>query len=163
MKFLKKLQLTILSYSLFSNLLSKRKFKARTITLAFIFLAISSKAYGLDTVSFKQYSDLNIPVPSKVDLTKLPIGKTFQVNHSDFTLQFFFNNKDIFGYIFKRKPNIGIITHLCFYRSCEESPYDLRQVIAKPFEPPYDQTFFSVKFPRQLQYEFQGLEFLPHK
>jgi hypothetical protein len=78
-------------------------------------------------------------------------------------LQFFFNNRDIFGFIFKRKPDIGIMAHLCLYRSCEETSYDLRNVIAKPFEPPYDKTFFSIKFPSNLQYEFQGLEFLPHK
>ena len=145
------------------NFLTKCKCWAVSTILAYAIFSIPNNAYCLETISLKQYSFLNIPVPSRVDITKLPIGKVFQVNHSQFTLQFFFNNRDIFGFIFKRKPNVGIIAHLCFYRSCEETSYDLRNVIAKPFEPPYDKTFFSVKFPQKLQYEFQGLEFLPHK
>ena len=147
----------------FPNFLFKCKRWAVSTILAYAIFSIPNNAYCLETISLKQYSDLNTLVPSKVDLTKLPIGKVFQVNHSQFTLQFFFNNRDIFGFIFKRKPNVGIIAHLCFYRSCEESPYDLKNVIAKPFEPPYDKTFFSIKFPHNLQYNFQGLEFLPLK
>ena len=163
MKILKKSQPTIPLYASCSNLLTKSRYWIGSITIVFILLVAPNNAYCFDTISLKQYSVLNIPVPSKVDITKLPIGKTFQVNHSQFTLQFFFNNRDIFGFIFKRKPNIGVITHLCFYRSCEETSYDLRKVVAKPYEPPYDKTFFSVKFPSNLQYEFQGLEFLPYK
>ena len=147
----------------FPNFLTKCKCWAVSTILAYAIFSIPNNASCLDIISFKQYSDLNILVPSKVDLTKLPIGKVFQVNHSQFTLQFFFNNRDIFGFIFKRKPGTGIMAHLCLYRSCEETPYDLRNVIAMPFEPPYDKTFFSIKFPHNLQYNFQGLEFLPLK
>ena len=162
-KILKKPQ-PIPPHTPFPNFLTKYKCWAVSTILAYAIFSIPNNAYCLDIISFKQYSDLNILVPSKVDLTKLPKGKVFQVNHSQFTLQFFFNNnRDIFGYIFKRKPDTGIMAHLCLYRSCEESPYDLRHVIAKPFEPPYDKTFFSIKFSQKLQYEFQGLEFLPHK
>ena len=163
MKIVEKLQPTIPPFVSFPNLLTKWRYWVGSIAIVFIFLFVPDNAFSLNTISLKQYSDLNILVPSRVDLTKLPIGKVFQVNHSQFTLQFFFNNRDIFGFIFKRKPNTGIIAHLCFYRSCEETSYDLRNVIAKPFEPPYDKTFFSVKFPQKLQYDFQGLEFLPHK
>ena len=163
MKILKKSQPTIPLYASSSNLLTKSRYWIGSITIVFILLVAPNNAYCFDTISLKQYSVLNVPVPSKVDITKLPIGKTFQVNHSQFTLQFFFNNRDIFGFIFKRKPNIGVIVHLCFYRSCEETSYDLRKVVAKPQEPPYDKTFFSVTPPSNLQYEFQGLEFLPHK
>jgi len=145
------------------NFLTKCKCWAVSTILAYAIISIPNNAYCLETISLKQYSDLNILVPSKVDLTKLPVGKIFQVNHSQFTLQFFFNNRDIFGYIFKRKQGTGIMAHLCLYRSCEETPYDLRNVIAMPFEPPYDKTFFSIKFPHNLQYNFQGLEFLPLK
>lgn len=145
----------------FPNFPSCRKYWVLAIC---ILLHISAEnASCFDTVSFKQYPVLSLPIPNKVDLTKLPKGKTFQVNHPKFILQFFFSNRDIFGFILKRKPNSGIIVRLCFFRSCEESPYDLNKVIAKPQEPPFDQTFFSVKFPPQLQYEFQGLEFLPFK
>ena len=163
MKILKKPQPTIPPYASFPNLLTKSRYWIGYTILIYTIFATPNHAYCLDTISFKQYSFLNIPVPSRVDLTKLPIGKTFQVNHSQFTLQFFFNNQDIFGFIFKRKPNIGIMVHLCFYRSCEETSYDLRNVVAKPYEPPYDKAFFSIKFPPKLQYEFQGLEFLPYK
>ena len=145
------------------NFFIKCKCWAISAILAYAIFSIPNNASCLETISLKQYSDLNILVPSKVDLTKLPIGKVFQVNHSQFTLQFFFNNRDIFGFIFKRKPGTGIMAHLCLYRSCEETPYDLRNVIAMPFEPPYDKTFFSIKFPHNLQYNFQGLEFLPLK
>ncbi|MDP6335887.1 MAG: hypothetical protein QGI90_03985 [Nitrospinaceae bacterium] len=125
--------------------------------------AFANSAYCIDNISFKKYSILSIPVPSKVDMTKLPKGKTFQVNHPQFILQYFFNNRDIFGMVFKRESKYGIIVHLCFFRSCEESPYDLKKVIASPQQPPFDQAFFSIKFPRQLQYDFQGLEFLSFK
>ena len=148
-------------YMFFSNALTNWKYWLAT---TFLFILVTSEnAYCFETVSLKKYSVLNIPVPSRVDLTKLPRGKTFQVNHSQFTLQFSFNNRDIFGFIFKREPKSGILVHLCFYRTCEESPYDLNQVIAKPQEPPYDRAYFSVKFPPGLQYDFQGLEFLPRK
>jgi len=126
LKILKKSQPTIPLYASSSNLLTKsRYYWIGSITIVFILLVAPNNAYCFDTISLKQYSVLNIPVPSKVDITKLPTGKTFQVNHSQFTLQFFFNNRDIFGFIFKRKPGTGIIAHLCFYRSCEETSYDL--------------------------------------
>jgi len=160
---LKKPQPTASPPTPFPNFLTKCKRWAVSTILAYAIFSIPNNASCLETISLKQYSDLNILVPSKVDLTKLPIGKVFQVNHSQFTLQFFFNNRDIFGFILKRKPGTGIIAHLCFYRSCEETSYDLRNVIAMPFEPPYDKTFFSIKFPHNLQYNFQGLEFLPLK
>ena len=163
MNILKKPQPIPPSHTPFPNSLTKFKCWAVSTILAYAIFSIPNNAYCLETISLKQYSDLNILVPSKVDLTKLPIGKVFQVNHSQFTLQFFFNNRDIFGFILKRKLGTGIMAHLCFYRSCEVTPYDLKNVIAKPFEPPYDKTFFSIKFPQKLQYEFQGLEFLPHK
>jgi hypothetical protein len=162
-KILKKPQPIALPRAPFPNFLTKCKCWAVSTILAYVIFSIPNNASCLDIISFKQYSDLNILVPSKVDLTKLPLGKVFQVNHSQFTLQFFFNNRDIFGFILKRKPGTGIMAHLCLYRSCEVTPYDLRNVIAMPFEPPYDKTFFSIKFPHNLQYNFQGLEFLPLK
>jgi len=163
LKILEKSQPKIPLYASSPNLLAKWGYWAGSTILTCVISLVPNNASCLETISLKQYSDLNILVPSRVDLTKLPIGKVFQVNHSQFTLQFFFNNRDIFGYIFKRKPGTGIMAHLCLYRSCEVTPYDLRHVIAKPFKPPYDKAFFSIKFPQKLQYEFQGLEFLPHK
>ena len=125
------------------------------------FFSTADNAYCFDTIAFEQYSTLSIPLTSKIDLTKLPFGKIFKVQHPKFILQFFFNNNDVFGFISKRKRNFGIIVHLCFFRSCEENPYDLNRVIAMPQDPPSERTFFSVKFPEGLQYDFQGLEFLP--
>ena len=164
MNILKKPQPAISLHVSFTNLLTKSRYWIESITIVVTLLVAPNNAYCFETISLKQYSDLNVLVPSKLDITKLPTGKTFQVNHSQFTLQFSFgNSRDIFGFIFKRKQNTGIIAHLCLYRSCEETAYDLRKVIAKPYEPPYDKTYFFVKFPSNLQYEFQGLEFLPHQ
>ena len=161
MKILKKPQPIPPTHTPFPKFLTKCKCWAVSTILAYTIFSIPNNAYCFETISLKQYSDLNIPVPSKLDLTKLPNGKTFQVNHSQFTLQFFFNNRDIFGFIFKREPNFGILAHLCFFRSCEESPFDINQVIAMPQDPRHGKTFFSVNFPDGLQYEFQGMEFLP--
>ena len=123
-------------------------------------IIITSKSVNChEQVSFNQYKENTIPVASKIDLTILPKGEIYKVTHPDFVLQYFFNNLDIFGFIFKRNNKLGIKAHFCLYRSCEESKYDLKKIIAKPQEPPYDKTFFSIKFPVGLQYEFQGLEF----
>ena len=135
--------------------------KAWVFVFCFFICPPADKAYSFETISLKRDSTQIIPVPSKIDLTTLPLGKIFRVNHSKFTLQFFFNNRDIFGFIVKRKANLGIIAHLCFFRSCEESTYDLNRVIAMPQDPQPDRTFFSIKIPHGLQYDFQGLEFLP--
>ena len=144
--------------------LAKYRYLVKSITIIFFLLLTQEQAYPLEIISFKQQSDNTTPVSSKIDLTKLSRGDIYKVDHHDFLLQFFFNNnRDIFGFIFKRKQETGIMVHLCLYRTCEETPYDLRNVIAKPLEPPYDKTFFSIKFPQKLQYDFQGLEFLPHK
>ena len=99
---LKKSHPTIPLYASWPNLLTRSRYWIGSITIVFILLVAPNNAYCFDTISLKQYSILNIPVPSKVDITKLPIGKTFQVTHTQFTLQFFFNNRDIFGFIFKR-------------------------------------------------------------
>ena len=133
-----------------------------TITLLSITI-ISQSANCHEQVSFKQYKENTIPVASKVDLTTLPKREIYKVTHPDFVLQYFFNNLDIFGFIFKRNNKLGIKAHLCLYRSCEESKYDLKTIIAKPRKPPYDKTFFSIKFPVGLHYKFQGLEFISIK
>ena len=161
-KILEKSPLKTASNVPFYHFLARFRYLVKYITIAFLCFLTPEQIYSQDSISFKQLTDKTIPVPSKMDLTKLPRGEIFKVTHRDFTLQFFFNNnRDIFGFIFKRKTNTGIMAHLCLYRTCEVSPYDLRHVIAKPFEPPYDKTFFSIRFPQKLQYDFQGLEFLP--
>lgn len=78
-------------------------------------------------------------------------------------MQFFFNEQDIFGIIFKRNIKRHIYLRWCFFRNCEENPLDYKVVIAEPYQPPLAQNFFSVSFPPRLQYSFQGLEFTSGK
>ena len=124
-----------------------------------IILATSNNSFALDRVSLKKYPELSIPVPNPMQTSKLPARATFQVNHEDFILQFFFNGRDIFGYILKRNKRRAIHFRWCFFRNCEESPHDFKKVIAQPFNPPYASGFFSIKFPAYLNYSFQGMVF----
>ena len=124
-----------------------------------IILATSSASFALDRISLKKYRELSIPVPNPMETAKLPARETFQVNHEEFVLQFFFNDRDIFGYILKRNKRRPIHFRWCFFRNCEESPYDFKKVIAEAFNPPYSSGFFSIKFPSYLNYSFQGMEF----
>ena len=163
MKILKKIQPIVSLYLSFANKFTNSKWWFLSSTIAFIVLVVPNDTYSIETISFNQQEGNTTLVPNKIDLTNLPREEIYKVVHKDFILQFFFNNRDIFGYIFKRKKNIGIMTQLCLYRSCEETSHDFRKVIARPFEPPYDKDFFSVKFPQNLQYDFQGLEFLSYK
>ena len=124
-----------------------------------IILATPNNSFALDRVSLKKYPELSIPVPNPMQTSKLPARATFQVNHEDFILQFFFNGRDIFGYILKRNKRRAIHFRWCFFRNCEESPHDFKKVIAQPFNPPYASGFFSIKFPAYLNYSFQGMVF----
>jgi len=124
-------------------------------------LATPNYPLALDRVSLKQYpgSELSFQVPNPMVISRLPAKKSFQVNHEEFILQFFFNDRDIFGYILKRNKSRPIHFRWCFFRTCEESPYDLKKVIAEAFNPPYDSGFFSIRFPSYLNYSFQGMMF----
>ena len=120
---------------------------------------LPSPAYAVERISLKKYPALSLQVPNPMETSKLPARKTYQVNHKEFVLQFFFNERDVFGYILKRNKSRPIHFRWCFFRSCEESPYDYKKVIAQAFHPPYDSGFFSIKFPAYLNYSFQGIEF----
>ncbi len=122
-------------------------------------LATPNYSLALERVSLKKYPKLSIPVPNPMEIAKLPARKSFQVNHEEFILQFFFNGRDIFGYILKRNKRRPIYFRWCFFRNCEENPYDFNKVIAEAFNPPYDSDFFSIKFPSYLNYSFQGMMF----
>ena len=124
---------------------------------------LAGTALAVEKISLKKYPHLGIPVSNPVNLKDLPKGKTFQVKLPHVLLQFFFNGQDIFGVIFKRDKRYPIFLRWCFFRNCEESPYDYKSVIADAYSPPFDQNFFSVKFPPLLQYEFQGLDFTTPK
>ena len=120
---------------------------------------LPSPAYAMEQISLRKYPELSLQVPNPMETSKLPARKTFQVNHEEFILQFFFNERDVFGYILKRNKRRPIHFRWCFFRSCEESPYDHKKVIAQAFNPPYNSGFFSIRFPSYLNYSFQGIEF----
>ena len=124
-----------------------------------LLLLIAKPSLAINKISLKKYPQLSIQVPNPMETAKLPPRKTFQINHEDFVLQFFFNERDIFGYILKRNKSRPIHFRWCFFRSCEESPYDFKKVIAEAFNPPYSSGFFSIKFPAYLNYSFQGIQF----
>ena len=130
-----------------------------TILTLHLLLITPSLSWAINKVSLKNYPQLSITVPNPMETSKLPARKTFQVNHEDFVLQFFFNERDIFGYILKREKQYPIHFRWCFFRSCEECAYAFKKVIAEPFSPPLASGFFSIRFPSYLHYSFQGIEF----
>ena len=140
------------------KLLSQKPVYFASLT-CLLLLLIAKPSLAINKISLKKYPQLSIQVPNPMETAKLPIRKTFQVNHEDFILQFFFNERDIFGYILKRNKSRPIHFRWCFFRTCEESPYDFKKVIAQAFNPPYSSGFFSIKFPSYLNYSFQGIEF----
>jgi hypothetical protein len=141
------------------------QFKLCLLTLAMVLFFSPSTTFSNEpeTISLKTYPQLALPFPNPMDLTKMATGKSYQVTHSDFILQFFSDGKNIYGIILKRKKEVSIYIHWCFFKSCEESSYDYKLKIANAFTPPYDQTFFTAKLPPQMKYQFQGLEFFTLK
>lgn len=129
--------------------------------LLVVFILIPSITFSNEpeTISLKTYPQLALPFPNPMDLTKMDLGKSYQVTHTDFLLQFFSDGKNIYGIILKRKKEVSMYIHWCFFRSCEESSYDYKLKIANAFTPPYDQMFFTAKLPPNIKYQFQGLEF----
>lgn len=143
------------------------RIKSKALLSLLFFFPLSffpgEQSFALESISLKTYPELAIPVPNLVDMTKLPPGKTFQIADPNFILQFFFDGRDIYGVILKRDRERSIYLRLCFFRSCEESKYDFIEKIVSPFEPPFEQMFFSVKPPARLNYQFQGLEYFSIK
>ena len=107
----------------------------------------SHPAYGYENISIKEYLTLATKIENPVDLMRLPKGKTFQVNTDHYVLQFFFSGQNLLGIIFKRDLSQPIHLRWCFFRNCEESPFDYKVVIANPHQPPFKENFFEVKFP----------------
>jgi hypothetical protein len=139
----------------------RTKFKLLLSSLLILFIWQPSAPFSqeIETVSLKTYKQLSIPVPNQMDLTKISPGKGYQVADSEFILQFYYDGNDIYGVILKRDKKVSIFMHWCFFRSCDESPYDIKLKIASAWTPPYDQTFFNAKLPEKLNYRFQGLKF----
>ncbi len=120
-------------------------------------------AHSFETVSLKEYKVQALKVNNPVDLTRLPLNKTFQVNSPDFVLQFFFSGPDVLGIIFKRNLDKALFVRWCLFRNCEESPFDYVSVIGQPHGPPLVNNFFQIKHPPGLNYRFQGLHFSARK
>lgn len=141
--------------------ISRYKFKLLLpfLLTLFIWQPASSISQEFENVSLKTYKQLSIPIQNPMDLTKISPGKGYQVTDSEFILQFFYDGNSIYGIILKRDKEVSIFMHWCFFRSCEESPYDIKTKIASARTPPYDQTFFNAKLPANLNYRFQGLKF----
>jgi hypothetical protein len=140
---------------------SQVKFKLWLSFLLIFLILQPSRLFSqeIESISLKTYKQLSTPVPNHMDLTKISPGKGYQVTDPDFILQFYYDGNDIYGIILKRDKEVSIFMHWCFFRSCEESPYDIKLKIATAWTPPYDQTFFNAKLPAKLNYRFQGLEF----
>ncbi|PIQ97010.1 MAG: hypothetical protein COV67_06540 [Nitrospinae bacterium CG11_big_fil_rev_8_21_14_0_20_56_8] len=109
-------------------------------------------------VSFKDYASPPLVISNPVDVTSLPPERLYQVNGSGFILQFFFNGRNLMGKMVKRDINHPILVRWCFFRSCEESPFDYISIIVLPYYP-LEQEFFRVIFPAGIHHEFQGLYF----
>jgi len=139
--------------------LNTGRFLLFQVLVLFFCLLSASPAYAFEKISLKKYKTLAIKTDNPVDLTRLPLNKTFQVNSPDFVLQFFFNGPDMLGIIFKRNLDKPLFVKWCFFRNCEESPFDYVSVIAQPHGPPLANGFFETKFPPGLNYHFQGLHF----
>jgi hypothetical protein len=141
--------------------ISFSKFKRWLSFLLTLFIWQPSATFSgeIENISLKTYKTLSTPVPNPMDMTKISPGNGYQVTDPKFILQFFFDGKDIYGIILKRDKEVSIYLHWCFFRSCEESPYDINIKIVNAFNPPYDQSFFNAKLPAKLNYRFQGLRF----
>jgi len=145
-----------------SSILKNIYFKALLhffIILTTISLTLPSSANNTTEISLKKYSYLSFPVPNPLDISRLPLGKNYQIKHEHFILQFYFFFQHIRGIIVKRDMKHPIHLRWCFFRSCEEHPLDFVSVIAQPNQPPVGDEFFWVRFPPQIKYSFQGLEF----
>jgi hypothetical protein len=122
-------------------------------------IALPSSANNTKEISLKKYDFLSIPVPNPLDISRLPLGKNFQIKHEHYILQFYFFFKHIRGIVVKRDMKYPIHLRWCFFRNCEEHPLDFVSVIAQSNQPPVGDEFFWVRFPPQIKYSFQGLEF----
>jgi hypothetical protein len=116
-------------------------------------------AWAVENISLRAVAPTGVIVPNPMETSKLIRGKTYQVNHKTFSLQFFFNEKDIFGVILKRNKKHSIHFRWCLFKSCEESQYDYIKIIARASAPPFENDFFSIPYPSYLPYSFQGIEF----
>ena len=138
---------------------SIKRARHTTFILLTLICICCNKLWAIEPVSLNTQPDTGVIVPNPMEIAKLPRRKTYQVNHEAFTLQFFFNEKDIFAIILKRDNNQPIHFRWCFYKTCEESPHDYKKVIAEISGPPFARGFFSIPFPFYLPYSFQGIEF----
>jgi len=129
------------------------------VALFLVGFQLATPAYSFENVSLKKYKTQAIKIDNPVNLTRLPLNKTFQVNSPDFVLQFFFSGPDILGILLKRNLDKALFVRWCFFRNCEESRFDFVSVIGQSHSPPLANGFFETKYPPGLNYHFQGLQF----
>ena len=135
------------------------KILAFTVTVLLAGYHLPTPAYSFEKVSLKKYKTRANLMGNPVDLTRLALNKSYQVNSPDFVLQFFFSGPDLLGVVLNRDLDKALFVKWCFFRNCEESQYDFISVIAQPHTPPLANGFFETKFPPGLNYHFQGLYF----
>lgn len=135
------------------------KFILGILTSLWIGVHSAPPAYSFEKISLKKYKSTAIKIDNPVDLTRLPVNKTFQVNSPDFILQFFFSGPEILGIVFKRDLDKSLLVRWCFFRNCEESPFDYVSIIGPRNGPPLANGFFQIKHPPGMDYRFQGLYF----
>ncbi len=135
--------------------------KRLTLLTAFFLIGLlfPPPSNSFEKVSLKKYKTQALKVSNPVDLTRLALNKSYQVNSPDFVLQFFFSGPDLLGVVLNRDLDKALFVKWCFFRNCEESQYDFISVIAQPHTPPLANGFFETKFPPGLNYHFQGLYF----
>ena len=137
----------------------RRLFWIYIVTFSFFLQTTVSSALSFETISLKKYKIQSLVVSNPIDLTTLPPGKTYQITDANFVLQFAINGTDVYGLILKRNPRVSLFIRWCFFRSCEESPYDYNYLIADANFTPNDQDFFSARLPATFRYKFQGMKF----
>lgn len=118
-----------------------------------------SKSQAQTRVSLRQYEAKAVLISNPFDITDAVQGTTYQVNHRDFILQFFFTGQNIQGVVMKREKTLPIHIRWCFFRTCEASSFDYKAVLAQGYQRPYAEDSFQVRLPVKFNYHFQGIHF----
>ena len=127
-----------------------------TILTVQLLLTTPSLSWAINKVSLKSYPQLSITVPNPMETSKLPPRKTLQVNHEDFVLQFFFNERDIFGYILKRDKKHPIHFRWCFSGLAKKALMILKRSSRNRFHPRSLLVFFQSVFLPTYTIVFKG-------
>lgn len=122
-------------------------------------LLLSPRSLSAEKIALRKHPTQSHVVPNPVDLTKLSNNQMFHIIDEAFTVQFFFNGQDLFGSIVTRQKEQALFLRWCFFRTCEESPYDYNVLLGEPYRAPFEDIVFHARFPPGILYTFQGLKF----